>query len=350
MKSGKTLVELAQEIERQSSEKKDVIFDTRSIGVRMQDNVLELPEHGEVDINDNAHRQISQRTGIPKRYYDRMKSDTPELLNANVRQWFDDEPERRMVRTLDGHARAFLSDRYRIVDNDQILYQALPALRDSGMELLSSEVTDNNLYLQARFPRLEGEVKVNDPVQMGLIIRNSEVGLGAISILPMVYRLVCTNGMVTGSQVKEGKFRAAHLGRQLTSGDDHIVYADDTREAYDRALMLRIRDAVTQLSDPELFYQLVAEMKRAADTPATQDPVKAVEVVTKAYSVPESEKNKILENFLSSSDRTLWGMSNAVTATANDHASYDRAIELEELGGQIMGMGASRWESIAKAA
>lgn len=37
------------------------------------------------------------------------------------------------------------------------------------------------------------EVRKGDIVQAGVMISNSEVGLGAVSIQPLVYRLVCTN-------------------------------------------------------------------------------------------------------------------------------------------------------------
>jgi uncharacterized protein (TIGR00255 family) len=46
-----------------------------------------------------------------------MLQEDPELLAANVNNWFHDQPQRRMVRTLDGKARAFLSDSYRTIDN-----------------------------------------------------------------------------------------------------------------------------------------------------------------------------------------------------------------------------------------
>ena len=41
----------------------------------------------------------------------------PELLAENVNSWFQREPTQRMVRTLDGTVRAFLSNRYRRIDN-----------------------------------------------------------------------------------------------------------------------------------------------------------------------------------------------------------------------------------------
>lgn len=350
MKQGKSLVELATEIQRQEKAKQDFVVDTRELDFNAKNNVLVIPGHGNHRLSDHAHGQIAARTGIPKPYYDRMRSEAPELLDRNVTNWFQNEPERRMIRTLDGHARAFLSDRYRVIDNEQILYQTLPALQENGMQILSNQVTESNLYLQARFPRLEGEVKVGDVVQMGLVLRNSEVGLGALDISPMVYRLICTNGMVSNTIANSGRLRKTHVGGKVLGGDDNIVYSDDTREALDKALMLQIRDAIKQLSDPELFQRLILDMQRAANTEPAAQPVKVVEEVAKQYSINKTEKDRILENFLADGDRTLWGLANAVTKTANNHDSYDRAVELEALGGRVMSMTSGHWNELAKAA
>ncbi len=112
MKTGKTLTQLAQELERQSEAKKDFIANTSSL--EMTDTgelALESDNHQEFPITDHAHSQIAARLDIPAKYYNRMRLSAPILVAANVNEWFHSKPERRMVRTLDGQARAFLSDR-----------------------------------------------------------------------------------------------------------------------------------------------------------------------------------------------------------------------------------------------
>ena len=96
MKSGKTLSELAIELERQSETKKDFIASTE---------VLEMTDTGEMTldgdksqefaVSDVAHTQIAARLDIPAKYYQRMRSSAPELLAANVNGWFQQKPERR---------------------------------------------------------------------------------------------------------------------------------------------------------------------------------------------------------------------------------------------------------------
>lgn len=358
MKKGKTLNELAAELTRQRETAQDYVADTRTM--RMTPDTSELHIDG-VDmggadamaVNDLAHSQIASRTGIPKRYYDKMLTETPALLAGNVNHWFHNDPHRRMVRTLDGHARAFLSDRYRRIDNYPVAETVLEAMsfqKDAGFEVVSADVTDQRLYIQARMPRLEQEVKLNDVVQAGIAIRNSEVGLGAIEIDPLVYRLKCLNGMIVAESVADGRMRRTHVGGKVLAGDGNIIYQDDTMLAMDEALMKQIRDAVRQLSDPALFMRLVEKMKNATEGLQIKQPVQAVEKLTKTLSLPKLEQDGILESLIREQDYSRWGLLNAVTQQANTTESYDRSVELEMVGGQILNMPSSAWKTIAEAA
>jgi len=362
MINGKSIVELAQDLQDKMDKKRDFVVDTRELEFQHEGNrdfALTIPDQGEKLITDHAHSQLSARLGIPKKYYDRLRTDQPELLVDNVQTLFNKEPERRMIRTMDdfggGVARAFLSDRYRRVDNEQIAQAALPALMESDeIEILSSEVTESRLYIQARFPKLEGAVKVGDPVQAGLIITNSEIGMGALDIRPMIYRLICTNGMVTGTTLADGRLRKNHIGRKVEGGEDYTIYSDETLKADDHALMLKIRDSIKNLSDPALFTKLMEQMRATTEGPQVVRPVRAIEELGKAFNIGQVEQESILENLMRGdngvSDYSQWGMLNAVTRLANEHESYDRAVELEQLGGKVLDLSASQWATIAEAA
>ena len=110
MKAGKTLQELAIELDRQQAVKKDMIVDMGALSMDTSDIGLALQVTGgstsaQYGINDIAHRQIGQHLKIPALYYDRMKSEYPELLVQNVNGWFSRTPDtKRMLRTLDGTA------------------------------------------------------------------------------------------------------------------------------------------------------------------------------------------------------------------------------------------------------
>lgn len=243
MKSGKSLVELAQAIEKQRGLKRDFIADTRHLRMQPTDRgpALIVEERG-YPLTRIAHQQLGERVGIPAKYYERMRSDAPELLARNVNHWFGQAPERRMVRTLAGDARAFLSDRYQRIDNAHVAEVTLPVLADTpGIEIVSTEVTEKRMYIKAVTPRIAGEVRVGDQVQAGVMITNSEVGLGAITVAPLLYRLVCLNGMV----VEDNRFRKHHVGTK--AGDDAAIYellSDETRRADDNVILMKVRDVV----------------------------------------------------------------------------------------------------------
>ena len=97
-KNGMNLIELAQEIVRRAEAKRDLVAQTSDLV--FGDNSLVIGNAGAYPLTDHAQGQIADRVGIPKRYYDRMKAEAPALLADNVNHWFQETPERRMVRTL----------------------------------------------------------------------------------------------------------------------------------------------------------------------------------------------------------------------------------------------------------
>src|ERR1700753_346891 len=124
MKTGRTLQQLASEIERQQASKQDYVAPVSRLRVDEEAN-LYLPlgkaenDNTILGINELAHRQLGQHVGIPAQYYDKLRSEAPLLFASNVNHWLAKAPpeESRMVRTLDGRVRALLSDRYRPLEN-----------------------------------------------------------------------------------------------------------------------------------------------------------------------------------------------------------------------------------------
>ena len=345
MKTGRTLMELAQELDRQNKVKKDYLIDTPALHMFHEDGKISLGLGGQsetpvpanlFEVNDLAHRQIGTALGIPAKYYDKLMQQHPDLLLANVNGLFEREPARRMIRTMDGKARAFLSDRYRRVDNFEIAEMVLPIIgemKDARIE--SCEITDERMYIKVVNPRLEAEVVPGDVVQSGIIVTNSEVGLGSFKVEPLVYRLVCTNGMV----VNDAAMRRKHVGRHNTVGENYEIYQDDTLRADDRAFMLKARDIVRAAVDDAKFKRVVDLMRKAKGIELpTHDVPQLIELTAKEYRLTEKEGNGVLSHLIKGGDLSLYGLSNAFTRYSQDVESYDRATEFESMGFDILTM------------
>ena len=104
MKHGRTLTELAIELDRQRKVKKDYLLDTRNVKMDAMENFFQITLINDeqrantiLGVNDIAHRQIGSTLGIPAKYYDKMRAENPDLLSTNVNSWFNETPSVRMV-------------------------------------------------------------------------------------------------------------------------------------------------------------------------------------------------------------------------------------------------------------
>ncbi|GHU81991.1 hypothetical protein FACS189468_5600 [Spirochaetia bacterium] len=353
MKTGKTLQELAIEIERQNKVKKDYVAGTDEM-------MMMVAEGGEKDqgvpvlslrgmnnpfgVNEIAHNQIGTKLGIPSKYYDRMRVEQPELLAENVNTWFQKQPSRRMVRTLDGTARAFLSDRYRRIDNYEIANAVLPMIANmKEVSVESCEITERRMYLKVLNPRITTEIVKGDVVQSGFLISNSETGLGSVSVMPLVYRLVCTNGMIAADSGK----RKHHVGRHNDGDDESFeIYRSETIQADDRAFVMKLQDIVRATADSVHFERIVSAMRTGTAAKITGDVPGVVELASKTYGLFEKESQGVLDHLIRGEDLSLYGLANAVTRHAQDVQSYDRSTELEMTAWQMLNMSRRDWENL----
>lgn len=351
MKQGRTLQELAVEIDRQARTKKDFLVDTTAMSVIPHEEGIRFQAEGmsaDFGINDIAHSQIGQHLEIPARYYERMRTESPELLSQNINHWLHNRaPESRMLRTLDGNLRAFLSAKYRRIDNMEIAETVLPIIsRMEGAKVESCQITEQKMYIKVVNPRITTEVRKGDIVQAGIVISNSEVGMGSVSISPLIYRLVCSNGMIAAQQVRKN-----HVGRLNDADVDMSIFRDETIEADDRAFLMKVQDAVNAAVDQTVFEKIVQQMRDATEAKIEAATVpKVVELASKQFHISQFESEGVLGHLIGGGDLSLYGMANAVTRYAQDVNSYDRSTELEQIGYSILTVAPTIWRGILSAA
>lgn len=347
MKTGRSLTELAAELERQHAAKKDYIADTRRLSAAPVDGGIVLNGvNGGMTLKPTAHAQLASTLQIPKPYYDRMAEQAPDLLARNINVWLEKQPAKKLIRTMDNQVRAILSDSYRPLDNLDLAEAVLPKLFDMKATVESCEVTDSRLYLKAVTDRITGEIKKGDSVNAGIMVSNSEVGLGRMMVSALDFRLVCTNGMI-----REAVIKKAHLGR-ASKGQDSLedareFFRDETRQLDDRAFFAKVQDATSALFDPARFAARLLEYQGKAAAPLEADPVQVVELTAKRFGFTDGEKTSVLRRLIEGADLSQWGLANAVTRAAQDLESYDRSTEFEKYGGDIIELPANSWKSVS---
>lgn len=355
MKSGRSLVDLAKELERQLSTKKDMVvpsslmrYQTSEQGV----SSLDISEPSGVQTygtTELARRQLADKLKIPYAYFERMRTEQPQLLDRNVNTWLQEgDGDRRLIRTLDGSVRAVLSDRYRRLDNFDLAENVLPILqRLPEARFESVELTETRMYLKVVAPAVHDEIVPGDLVQAGVVITNSEVGQGTLSVQPLVFRLVCRNGLIASDRA----LRKTHVGRTLDSVEESVmVFKDDTLRADDTAFFLKVRDVVEAAVSDATFRLVTEKMRKTTGIRLTGDPVKSVEVLADRYLFNDAERTGVLRHLIAGADLSGYGLVNAVTHYSEEIDDYDRATEFEAIGGKLIELPAKEWQTLAEAA
>lgn len=344
-----SLSALAARLEANARAKQDFVAPAAALTMTPDARIV-IPSAGEMPANELGHAQIADYTGIPKSYYDRVRASDTGVLAQNVNHWLEKKgAERRMVRTLDGNVRALLSDRYQRIDNYEVAEVALNVLgKVPGLRVVSSAVTESRLYIKAVSDSVQEKVagsrRVGDFVEAGVMVSNSEVGLGSVSIQPFAHFLVCTNGMVRN---KEG-LRAAHVGRRIDSTLEGLL-SDNTKRLEDMVVLRKVQDIIAHAFDRAAFRRFMDQLENTVQQPIAGDVNAAVEALGPSIGLTQGERQSVLRHLIEGGDLSRYGLMNAVTRTAEDVQSYDRATELEAAGFRLVEMPKREWDVISTA-
>ncbi len=380
MKRGMSLESLLNTVIEQRTNKRDFVANTKeSVSMVEADDMpngvaMVLLKEGASElerfsITENCHRQIAGRLGIPLKHYFRMLEDYRHLIVNEVNEIFKKEPQTRLLRTLDGKARAFLSDVFRTIDNDEVIERALPPIVKGDIEsqLLSANVTENNMYIKVLFTddslaqdigelaRPQNHVggqsngETRDIIRPGAIIKNSETGHGSLEIDGFFFRDYCLNGCVYG-QESIFKYKRRHVGSRLEANGNFEIFSDATRRKQNELIIDELVDSMSALTDRANVEKMGDALRATKEGEQVGDAFASVDQLAKEVDIRDSEKQDIISNLLSDGDFTRWGVINAVTKVANtDAVDYERACELETIGSQLIDLNTAQWNRIANA-
>jgi hypothetical protein len=362
MKTALTLEQLAAKLTEQRNAKRDYLADTRTVTMSKDAKALVLADKGKMVIRPFAHRQLAEKLEIPTKFYDRLAANHPDILASTVNALFEREPSENMIRTLDNQVRAVVSTKFRALDNYDLAEAALPVLVEQGCTVESCDITETRLYIKAVHPTLRRELPVPAGLKMGvghniflrlimaaITIRNSEVGDGSLAVEDGVYERDCTN---LASFI--AAFRQHHVGKRHKTELDVIteIESDTTRKLSDALVWSKLRDRVVQAFDAQNFEAMCAKLveARADAIPVETGIPTLVELFGAREGLNETERKGFLQHLMGGGELTRYGMQWAATRLAQDMDSYERASELERVGGRIIELPRSDWQSLLKQA
>jgi len=333
---------------------------------------------------NDFHDQLAEKLGIPSKYYERMATTAPALLARNANHWLRESSKRHLIRgfkTEDGRiiGRAFLSDRYRVLDHADLAVTALRAALEatSGRDLpppvcFGWNLSERSFDLLLVSPHICADLLSDDPMPpdvqqsivetvalggdpahevmkvrsehdqggrrlifAGIRIRNSETGRGGFRVEVVGLDWVCKNRAIRGIEMAQ-----VHLGRAL---NEELLTSPETRAKENEVIFMKAADAVRGAFDHETWDKLVDTLRQSRKVrilPITE----AVDAVARREGLTDAVKNGVLAAYRRevADHDTLFDLQNAITAVARETrnpmdgaADPDRAEDLEMLAARL---------------
>jgi hypothetical protein len=328
-----------------------------------------LEEGGVTDPNGTyavgriAAEHIAERHRIPIAFLRRMHEERDDifadLVNDFIHGTYDGrhpaDPSRVLLRLLQGDdpdtgiVRAILSDKYKRIDNLDVLLSVLAGIEAAGhpVQITRCDLTERRMYVQVQSdavsvlaPDLLADYRspyTNDrgadlpQVFAGFVISNSETGDGRALLTPRIVFQVCKNGATTTRDA----IGAVHLGRRAET-DGIVRWSDEALQKELELVTLRTRDAVATFLDTGYVSSKLNEMRASYGMPVDH-PETAIKAVAKSVNFTDAEADLILAAFIKGGQCTAGGVFQAVTAVAqHPDVDRDRAFVLEGLAFQAL--------------
>lgn len=318
----------------------------RNTGIAVPNDMI--GERIELEPLEVCHAHLSEKLGIPKRYYDKMLTGGhSNLLDKNVTHWLKANGEvGYLVRTFidpikkTGIARALLSDRFLTLDNYDVLLAVLEAIRNAGIPpdffKIEGNITDKGFYARFSVPSIEVDApnllkqyrvpngdNSKTGIIAGFIITNSEVGFRRFTISPRAVILRCNNGLT----FIDDAFNQVHLGSQMEKFTE-IKWSEDTKRKNYELIMSQVGDCIRQYVSPEYIGAKIAKLERLASE-ELEHPIDTVQNVCTSLGVSDEKQKSILDYFVKGADTSPFGVMNAITYYAHKNANPDEQYDLE---------------------
>lgn len=343
------LENIITKLEAQKSSQRDLVVPAKKMF--MDKGIIHVDGDSAQELfrpNELFTTQIAGKLGIPVQYYKKMQQLTPSLLDENVNGWLGyNKNKSYLIRGYESEAasigtgRAFLSDRYHIIDNYEVLFAGLEAIKNTGVdvEITKAEVTDRRLYLHVVCPEVEYQAEAflreylkennaaGNGIVSGFVITNSEVGEGTFEIRPRAVICKCNNGLV----IKDDSYKRIHLGQRMDAGE--VIWSERTKQKNHELIMSQTEDAIKTFLSKDYVGRMVERIAEQSNI-ELKHPIDTVQNVTKQLGITENHKQSILNYFLRDGRVDAGGVMHAVTREAqnmNPDLQYDVEQQILEI-------------------
>ena len=244
------------------------------------------------------------KLGIPVAYFNRCAESNKTLAALNVNNWLKDDNRKFLIREYRGYARGCLSGSYSKFDAPDLLKALDDVLDMSKYKIKGSLLNEERLHLRI----VEKEMLPIDGEDLfaGITIDSSDIGRSGLYVKFLIYKQVCTNGLILPKSSGE-LFRRRHIGM--------------TSEEFGKSL----KEGLESFNDiKEKAIEMIKETKTIPMD---------VEEINKYFTEEITEEIVTIAD--ARYDRSRWGIINGITEIAQNY-TLEKRLAIEQLAGEIL--------------
>ena len=210
-----------------------------------------------------AQRSMAYRLQIPFQY---LRRCPPEIQALNMNHWIEKEKNDALFFRFKGDdVRAIFTPKYKPVDNFEVL-ERLDSLGYDPDTQVQCHLDEE--FMGLNIPDGNKTFSINgDSMTPGIAIANSEVGLSSLSIAAFVLRLVCTNGLISKTEVSASyRHVSTKILREFPRVVDDISYKlGDQRDRLLISHETRVDDPLSTINSFNQQFNIGQEEKEAVE-------------------------------------------------------------------------------------
>ncbi len=269
----------------------------------------------EADITQFAFSQLCARMGVPANYIKKcFTTGKEELALQNFRAWANEAEGNLLVRENDGIVRAVLSESYKPFDSYQVLRALKYTVDMKRWQPTQVFLSEDRLVVRfVDFTPLP--VDDGSPLFLGFTVSSSDVGRGSLNVKMMIYRSVCTNGLLISS-MGGTLYKQHHIGESMSQSKIEVFNRiftglDETGKV--------IVDNISECRNRQLKdYEMEMLMEKAK----------------REMKLSEKSVEKLKALVDNTYEPTRWGLINGVTELAQDFTLETR-LDMEAWAGEF---------------
>ncbi len=255
-----------------------------------------------------AQQSIANRLGIPIQY---LKKCPDDIQAVNLNHWIRYEKNEELFFRFDGNrVRALFTPRYVPTDNMEVL-RKLESMNYSLDTRIQINLDDEFMSLSIPDGRQTFTI-YKERITPGISVSNSEVGLASLSIAAFLLRLICTNGMISKTQVS-ASYR--HISAKILSSLPGVL-----------------KNVSEELISQKERVKLSLESR-------VENPESTINSFNNQFMLNKIEKEAVTWALPMEYGFTMFNVVNVYTKAAQYKAlPAESSFRLEKVGGSILGM------------